>query len=444
EFGALERKAEQDQAVSITEFWLVEQSGKSYAVDRAILVNGKIAGQHKTAWDRRPIVIQSVHASVDSDVDFSVGGASGMDVTSTRGLGYNRVLYHAQSVFAPLYHINQTYLQHMSQMMEGIGRNLNPGEESIIDPDSGEDAPGREQRGPGSHDVHGPGRVTKTQDLPTANIAQTVDTFVRLIDAEFNRLAPDVLFGQNNPGDSGYLQIIKTSHAQAVFNETVRGAAAFEKRVFDQFVHQFKRASLQFTVAGWKQKGKGAPQFFPGGDFGVKDLPERPIINVDWLTDYATNDAAKLDQYLAGVGKAFSARQGRANILDDEDPSLTQKLIEQEQYEAMPVIQSIRMLYNLRQDIKAVEDAAKREKKPLVKFDLMKEAQYLKNAYAAAEIQMLGQAQNRLGQPEAQQGMAPSTMPPEMGLNNPDRQAQAKGLVSSFTGGRPRPAQEGG
>ena len=425
------------ESVTVSDFWVEEHvDGDKLKVWHGILVDDEPAGLWVTPFERLPVVGSMAHAGTGSFRGLSQNNRGSND---DRGVTFDRITHHASSVLAPLYYINEQFKQYMSLLMEHLARTMNPGTETIIGEDSREMPPTPDQIGPGSNWVHGPTIQMRSQEGFSGDVAQAADIFMRIIDGEFDRLANPVLFGMSNPGDAGYLFVNKISHANAVFLESTKAGSVFIKRVFDELTHQFKEANLEFHVDGWKYKGRGAPQFFPGGDFTKADLPDQYILNVEVLTDLPKNDAAKMDLFLQGAGKAFSIRQGRAHILDDEDPDLTQELIEQEQFEATPVIMSIRTLTALRREIKAVKDAAEDAADPLEAFELTKQAMFLDRAYQSAETQMLGQVENRFGQPEAQGRFSPETLPPEMGVGtNPDENAEARGTISSSLQGRPR------
>lgn len=430
-------------SVQMTNVWVEEldRDGKA-TVYQGFEVDGIVVGSYKTDFLAAPHVIQTVHSAPGTYIDFTAGTMS--QVEGGRGVHSSRILHHAGSLFAPMYHINQQFRQFMSLMFEGIARSMAPGMEFILREGSQAEVPGPEKIGPNSGWAHGPDIDMKVQAQATQTIAQAADLAFRAIDAEFDRLANPVIFGQSNPGDSGYLQVNKVSHAGVVTRDSVRGASLFEKRTYDQFIAQFIMPSqkLPFKVSPWKLQGKGAPQFFPGGDFTKAMLPKQYVLNVEMLTDLPQNDAAKMDIFLAGAGKAFSLRQGRMNILDDDDPDLTQSLIDQDEYDAMPPVKNRKMLKKAREEVAALWQEVASTTDPIERRKLEFEARIAEADYEVTRRQLQGQVENRLGQPEAPSRFPPGTLPPEQAVGlNPDQNAEAQGRVSSSLAGKPRTAE---
>ena len=428
-------------AVQVTDFWVEQYHQNTLVVYRAVLIGAMLAGSWETDFATLPHAGATVHSSPGSYLDFS-GGSAPQSVGSKRGVAADRVTRHAQSVLAPLYYINEQFRQYMSLIMEGLSNAMNPGREVIIQQGSPEEPPRHEQIGPGAMWIHDETVAHRIQDQATGNISQATQLFRDIIDEEFNRLANPVIFGHSNPGDSGYLQVNKVSHANAVFRESTRGASVFMKRTFDELARQFVDSGLTFKMDGWKHQGKGAPQFFPGDSFAPRDMPNQYVLNVEVLTDLPQNDAAKLEMFLAGSGQAFSKRQGRVHILDDEDPDLTQALIDQEEYEAMPIVKSRRFLRTMRQEIAALRSEAARAISSRERLLIEVEVGIAEQEYEAARRELQGEAPQPPMPPMPGMqgaGFSPMVSPPEAGVGtNPDRNAEARGEVSSFTGGRPR------
>ena len=427
-------------AVEVADVWVEYAEADQAPVWRGLAIEGEVVGPWGTDFLYLPVSGSTVHAAPGAYMDFATRShGSGM---SPRGVAANRVLRHAESVLAPLFYINEQFRQYMSLLMEGLANAMNPGYEAVIEDGSSEIAPSKDQLGPGSMFVHGRGIDIQRQDTATSQIGQAANIFRDIIDSEFRRLAPDVLFGQSNPGDSGYLQVNKLSHANAVFRESTSGASVFIKRTFDELVRQFNESNMTFVAKGWKHQGKAGPQFFPDADFKSSDMPKQYILNVEVLTDLPQNDAGKMDLFLSGVGKAFSMRQGRINILDDEDPNLTQELIDQEEYEAMPPVKAGRMMQRALDHAKSIRNQIGPTTSRVQRRELMDQAQIAEDVYQALRQQAMGLAENRLGQETAPRGMSPETLPPEMAVGmNPDQNAEAAGAISSFLGGRPQTAE---
>ena len=438
------RDGRYQHSVTLTDFWCAyrlepgEKSTKEYHVWHAVRVNNITAACWETEFDHLPWVLQSVHSSPSTYQDTQTGGSSaGNGSGSTRGVAADRILYHAEGFLAPLLAVEDQFLQAMSDIMEGAGRVLNPGEDvTLMEGAKESDIPPESHSGPGSRRVHPDTVKMGVQETPDGQIGEALRIFFENSAKEYERLFPDVQFGQSNPGDAGYLQVIKTNAASAVTQETIKGWASIGERTFEEFISQWKRQDLKFHVEGWRQEGKAGPQDFEGGDFTSKDFPPRYSLNYQVNFDLPPNEAAKAEVAAAmQAGRWMSNREIMVNIFDNPDPDRTLELLDQQEYEAMEPVRMRRMLYQMRQEIRALEDAADEATDTAERNGLLLELEYAKADYAMAS----GQPPANTGTPPGPPGMSPSTLPPEMGVGtNADRKSEAQGRVSSYTGGKPR------
>lgn len=428
-------------SVLLTDFWCAEQmpagGGREYRVWHAVRINNVTAGCWETGFDHLPPVIQVAHASPSSYQDVQAGSAAQNAWGSTRGLTADRVLYHAEGFLAPLLKVEADFLQMMSLIAEGSARVLNPGEDvTLSEGATAEDVPPDEQSGPGARRIHVDNVKIALQETVQAQIGEALRIYFEKADEEYERLFPSVNFGQSNPGDAGYLQVIKTNAASAVVQESIRAASLAGKRTFEELIAQWKRQDLRFHVDGWRQNGKAGPQDFEGGDFTSADFPPQYVLNYQLNFDLPPNEAAKAEVARAmKEGRWMSDREIEVNVFDNPDPDKTRALIEQQEYEASPAVMQRKMLYQMRQEMAALEDAAEEAEDVAERNGLLLELEYAKQDYAIAS----GQAPTDTGTPKSASGFSPSTMPPEMGVGtNADRNAQASGrATASYTGGRP-------
>ena len=356
----------------------------------------------------------------------------------TRGLAADRILHHSEGFLWPIHKINADFNQQMSTIAEGMARNLNPGEDiTIAGDDQNPEIPPEEHSGPGARRIHRDNIIIRAQDTVQSQIGEAARIYFEKSEAEYERLFPNVQFGQSNPGDAGYLQVIKTNAATAVTQESLRGASAAGKRTFDEFVSQMRSQKMTFRVAAWRQNGKTGQQDFEGGDFTSAMWPDQFILNYEILFDLPPNEAAKAEVARAmKEGGWMSDREIMVNIFDNPDPDKTLALIEQQRQYNSPSAQASRDRYAKRQEALDLFAAAEDEPDKELRKMLLREAYIFQAEYEAMVAAMAPQAR---GTPAGPPGFSSSTMPPEEGVGtNPDRNAQARGAVSSYTGGKPR------
>ena len=117
--------------------------------------------------------------------------------------------------------------------------------------------------------------------------------------------------------------------------------------------------------------------------------------------------------------------------------------IKKERAEAHPFLQVLELAALFQDKVIAARDAYKSAVNHRAKPEVIQERRIYLNALQA-QVRQIQQMLMGGGQQPQQQGggegggFSPEVLPPEAGVNNPDRRAVAEGRPNAATGGRPR------
>lgn len=428
--------ANTDAPVTFGEFWVESPDGKGgMEVYRAILINGELAGD---VWKSKalhlPLVNVAVHATTAT---YQVAGLVGPSaVMGSRGMTMDALLYHAEPFYAPLVHTDEEWEQTVSMAINGFAKRLDPAI-LVMSKDGAMKLPiGAEQ----------PGSITRVDaDMLVKKLIEDVsqeagvafDKLQAIFVDEKNKLVNPALFGQSSPGDSGFLDASKASHAMATFQESVEGCQIAVTNVMMEIIHQFReQPGLEMKLSGSTPRGYAARQFFSMSGFKASDLPERDgyVLVTAWEPDLPVNNMQKLSEFLQGQGKGFSQTHGMVNILGIPEPIAMLREMDRDAVHQSPQAQAVRVLVGMRHEAEALLAAAAQVNDPAGRRRAMREARIAEGFYEKMEQQLMGQSQGQ-GSQEQPPGTPPEAMPPELGGENPDQMALAAGEQSSYAGG---------
>jgi hypothetical protein len=422
-----------DDPVEFTEVWTEEEDLETglLSVHRSCLINDLFAGMELTEFTHRPHIIVSTNGSVSTHHSFP-GGMSG----NARGVENDFVRDHARPFWWTLKHTHEQRNVVVSTAFGGIAQQLNPARHV------------RSRSG---------GRVVEPKDLASGGtvyssnedelainvingavgqITQGLDEIIRVIDAEYNEVINPALFGQRDPGQSGFSQVTQISHAQAVFHAPSAGCAGVALDTVRELLHQFREAKdVKFRFDGGS-RGQSF-QTMPEKSYKVSDMPENPILNVEWHPDLGDGmQQIAATQQMIGLGLPVSYALSRGMNITNP-----QELMEQTKKEKLaqhPFVMDAEMVQFYLEKWLEMKDRAMRERNPRMKEAMETSARYYLNLYQKAEGSQKpsnGQPQQQRSQP-APPGFDNTILPPPLSGQNPVGDAAMMGRPAVGMGGQ--------
>lgn len=409
--------------VDLMTVWVLEDGEKGKELRRACLVNGIAAGVQRTPFDRQVVQIGNIHTPTSTYQTYP-GGAGGR----SRGVEDAFVREHAQPFIYSLKRIHENFNTIVSAAYAGIAQGLDPA--LHITSRTGLSVP-EEQLDAG-------GRVESKRDdeleisvvnQGVSQIIQGLDALMKTIEKEYNEVMNPSLFGGYTPGQSGFSQVQQTSHSQTVFRETAQGCMGLALDVFRELLLQFRQDDLvEFRFDG------GGSQTIPERIYRSSDLPERPVLGVEWqpdLGDGMQQIAAAQQMYALGLPLSFALSRG----MNIQNPQELMERRAQEDLRQHPLVQQANVVQFFLEKWLEAADRARRARSTPSRQAHEAAARFYRNQYAMAEM-ALGAPQLGQGTPAKPPGYDNRILPPPLSGQDPVGEAAMMGRPAVGMGGQ--------
>ena len=393
-----------------------------------------------------PVVISTMPA-----VGAPYAGGSGLIVNDGYRMGREISLVH---LHAEAWYDSATDLVYMkeglqSMEIEAHKKNIDPivletnadgTREPLMEP---------HEDGPGGRVRAAPGDDIRAVQLTGPQFAKSEP--LRAIDKELNDIYPEVLIATDFPsGTSGFFQVNAIDQALNFFVPIVAAMESALKGSLDEVFHQMRVSpKLSLTVSGldpMAPQQSGMHSRFTETFTGV-DIPEdiTEMFDITLPPEIPNNFLQQLEMAIQATQSGLlSAQTALVQILGVEDPGAEMERIKKERAEAHPFLQVLELAALFQDKVIAARDAYKSAVNHRAKPEVIQERRIYLNALQAQVRQIQQMLMGGAGgQPQQQGGgegggFSPEVLPPEAGVNNPDRRAVAEGRPNAATGGRPR------